>query len=85
MEHMTAEFITLQDRKRANLGRVARFDSYLVHEEPDGTLIWEPASVITESERKLLQNTALVEEISANRADPSRLRTRDRSNSPRAT
>jgi prophage tail gpP-like protein len=80
---MTPQLVTLQDRKRANLARIARHDQYLVHEEPDGTLIWEPATVITEAERKLLENADLVAEITANRNDLSRLRRRDRSGSPR--
>ena len=77
--------VILQDRKRANLARVAKHDSYLVHEEPDGTLIWEPASIITETERKLLMDAELLAEIDANRADPSRMRGRDRTGSPRAS
>ena len=32
--------VTLQDRSRANLGKLAEHDRYLVHREPDGTLIW---------------------------------------------
>ena len=80
---MRTEFVTLQERKRSNLARIARYDSYLVTEHPDGTLVWEPASVITETEKRLLQNADLLAEIAANRQDPSRLRTRDRSRSPR--
>ena len=80
---MDIQLVTLQDRKRANLARIASHDQYLVHEEPDGTLIWEPAEVISITERKLLQDRGLLAEIDANRLDESRLRTRDRSKSPR--
>lgn len=48
---MTVHYVELQDRKRANLAHIAKHDGYLVREEPDGTLIWEPATVITQAER----------------------------------
>lgn len=76
--------ITLQDRSRANLGKLAEFERYLVHREPDGTLIWEPAEVISVSEARLLGDEGLRKVIAANRADPSRVRPRDRSSAPRA-
>lgn len=73
------QLVTLQDRKRANLARVASHDQYLVHTEADGTMIWEPATVITEAEKRLLAQPGIVDEITANRADPSRLRKRSAS------
>ena len=82
---VTSYFVELQDRKRANLARIAKHDAYLVHEEPDGTLIWEPATVITETERKLLQDSALMAQIAETRKNPDRLRRRDRSGSPRSS
>lgn len=81
---MTTHFVELQDRKRANLARIAKHDAYLVREEPDGTLIWEPATVITEAERKLLQDAALMTQIERTRQNPDSLRRRDRSRAPRA-
>lgn len=75
--------ITLQDRSRANLGRLAEHDRYLVHREPDGTLIWEPADVVSLAEHAVLADGEVRRVIDANRADPGRLRTRDRSNAPR--
>ena len=80
---MTIHFVSLQDRKRANLARIASHDHYLVHEEPDGVLIWEPAEVVSLIERKLMEDPELVVSIAANRSDPSRLVRRDRSRSPR--
>jgi hypothetical protein len=71
--------VTLQDRSRANLGKLAEHDRYLVHREPDGTLIWEPAEVMSVTEARLLADESLMKVITANRADPSRLRRRDRS------
>ncbi len=75
--------VTLQDRSRANLGKLAEHDRYLVHREPDGTLIWEPAEVMSVTEARLLADEGLRQVIAANRADPSRLRRRDRSAAPR--
>ena len=75
--------VTLQDRSRANLGKLAEHDRYLVHREPDGTLIWEPAEVMSVTEARLLADERLMKVIAANRADPSRLRRRDRSAAPR--
>jgi hypothetical protein len=76
--------VTLQDRNRANLGKLAEHDRYLVHREPDGTLIWEPAEVMSATEARLLADEGLKKVIAANRADPGRLRRRDRSASRRA-
>lgn len=75
--------VTLQDRSRANLGKLAEHDRYLVHREPDGTLIWEPAEVMSVTEARLLADEGLMKVIAENRADPSRLRRRDRSAAPR--
>lgn len=76
--------VTLQDRSRANLGKIAEHDRYLVHREPDGTLIWEPAEVMSVTEARLLADEGLMKVIAENRADPSRLRRRDRSAAARA-
>lgn len=76
--------VTLQDRSRANLGKLAEHDRYLVHREPDGTLIWEPAEVMSVTEVKLLGDSEFMAVIAANRADPDRFVSRDRSQSPRA-
>lgn len=75
--------VTLQDRSRANLGKLAEHDRYLVHREPDGTLIWEPADVISTVEARLLAGKSLMKVIAANSAEPSRLRRRDWSTAPR--
>ncbi len=75
--------VTLQDRSRANLGKLAEHDRYLVHREPDGTLIWEPAEVMSVAEARLLADETVMKVIAANRVDPSRLRRRDRSAAPR--
>ncbi|MGQ0745160.1 MAG: hypothetical protein ACT4OS_12690 [Acidimicrobiales bacterium] len=76
--------VTLQDRSRANLGKLATHDRYLVHREPDGTLIWQPAEVMSVTEARLLADESLMKVVATNRTDPDRLRQRDRSTSPRA-
>ena len=40
-------------------------------EEPDGTLVFTPAAVMTAHEAALLRNPELVAQIEADRADPS--------------
>ncbi len=75
--------VTLQDRSRANLAKLAEHDRYLVHREPDGTLIWEPAEVMSVTEARLLADEDLKKVIAATRADPGRLRRRDRTTAPR--
>ena len=43
---------------------------YLVHEEPDGTVVLEPAVVMSELERRFLENAALQASIEYARAHP---------------
>ena len=81
---MTVHFVELQDRKRANLARFAKHDAYLVREEADGTLIWEPATVITEAERRLMRDEVLMAQITEARSNPASLRRRDRSGAERS-
>jgi len=75
--------VTIQERGRVNLGRLAEHDRYLVHREPDGTLIWEPAAVMSVTEARLLADPGVMSVLEANESDPSRLRIRDRSKAPR--
>lgn len=75
---MPSYFVKLQADKRVSLSRIAKLDSYLVHEEPDGILVWEPAQVISETKRKLLQDTTLMTQILTTRSNPARLRQRSR-------
>jgi hypothetical protein len=76
--------VTVQARGRVTLGKLATARHYLAHAEPDGTLVLEPAEVITAAEARLLANDHIVSTIDANIADPDRLVTRDRSKSPRS-
>lgn len=76
--------ISVQGRGRVNLGKLAEHQRYLGHTEPDGTIILEPAEVISLTEKKLLADNALMASIADSRVHPERLVTRNRSNSPRA-
>lgn len=71
-----SDLVELDERRRVSLGKIGRHSRYLVREEPDGTLIFEPAVVLTESERKYLANQALQAQIEDNRAHPERRRPR---------
>jgi len=71
-----SSLIELDERRRASLGKIGRHSRYLVREEPDGTLIFEPAVVLTEAEQRYLNNGALVAQIEDNRAHPERRRPR---------
>ena len=55
-------------RGRVSLGRPDR--RYLLHEEPDGTLILQPAAVVSELELKFLSNSALQAQIAYAKAHP---------------
>lgn len=69
---MSESLIELDERRRVSLGKIGRHSRYLVREEPDGTLVFEPAVVLTETERAYLANTDLAAQIDENRAHPER-------------
>lgn len=60
---MSESLIELDERRRVSLGKIGRHSRYLVREEPDGTLVFEPAVVLTETERAYLANTDLASQI----------------------
>ncbi len=73
--HNMAELVELDSRRRAALGRIGNPDHtrYLVEEEPDGSLLFTPAVVMTAHEEALLRSPDLVARIENDLADPSRL------------
>jgi hypothetical protein len=75
---MTTTLIELDDRRRMSLGKLGHHSQYVAHEEPDGTIILEPAVVLTEAEARFLANRELVSTIEDNRAHPERGRPRPR-------
>jgi len=72
MGHMgstaTDWLIDTDSRGRASLGRPGR--RYRMTESPDGTLTLEPASLITDLERRFLANTDLQAQLAYARAHP---------------
>jgi hypothetical protein len=73
-----SSLIELDERRRVSLGRIGRHSRYLVREEPDGTLIFEPAVVRTEAEQRYLSNQALAAQVEDSRAHPEQLQPRPR-------
>ena len=69
-----AQLVELDARRRVALGRLGKpeHDRYLVSEHADGTLVFTPAVVMTAHEAALLRHPELVEQIEADRNDPSR-------------
>lgn len=67
------QLVELDSRRRITLGRLGKpeHQRYLVHEEPDGTLVFTPAVVMAAYEAALLRHPELVEQINADLADPT--------------
>jgi hypothetical protein len=65
---MADQIVETDARGRASLGRPGR--RYLLHEESDGTLVLEPAVVVTELERRFLANAAVQAQIEYAKAHP---------------
>ena len=63
-----SRLVTADPRGRVTVGQPDR--PYLVHEEPDGTVVLEPAVVMSELERRFLENAALQASIEYARAHP---------------
>ena len=68
--------VELDDRRRLSLGKVGRHSRYLVREERDGTLIFEPAVVLTEFEARVLSNEAIMTQLRDDDTDPTPRRPR---------
>lgn len=71
---MADQLIETDARGRASLGRPGR--RYVMHEEADGTLVLEPAVVMTELERRFLVNQELVAQNEHARSHPEERVTR---------
>lgn len=68
--------VEVDSRRRVSLGKIGRHRRYLVHEEPDGTLIMEPATVLTEAEVRVMGAPGLLDRIERNRTHPELRRRR---------
>ncbi len=62
METTSAIMVELDEQRRLSLDEVGRHSRYLVREERDGTLIFEPATVsgLTEFEARVLANEEIM-------------------------
>lgn len=65
---MSTKYVTSDPRGRVSVGHPDR--SFLLHEEEDGTLILEPAVVMSELEQRFLKNAAVQAQIEFARAHP---------------
>jgi hypothetical protein len=67
--------IELDGRRRAYLGRVghSRHTRYLAHTKEDGTIVLEPAVVMTEHDLWLAQRPDVQKDIEDSRQHPERL------------
>lgn len=75
---MNGTLVQVDTRKRVSLGNMAHHSQYLVREESDGTIIFEPAVVLTQAERAFLADPELVETLEKVNAHPERRRARER-------
>lgn len=75
---MSEQIVETDGRGRASLGRPNR--RYLMHEESDGTLILEPAVVVTELERRFMADAALQAQLDYARHPEQRRRRGRRAN-----
>lgn len=73
MSNNTTTLVELDNRRRASLGKVGRHSQYRVTEHPDGSLLFEPAVVMSEHEATLMGHPDLVESIQADKANPAQL------------
>lgn len=69
---MADTLIELDDRRRASLGKLGRHRRYLAHEEPDGTLVLTPATVMSEAQARLLAQPEVMADIDTFLAEPER-------------
>lgn len=74
-EHTLVE---VDQRGRVSLGKLGVSGLFLAHRASDGAVILEPATVVTELERRLHANRVLHEQIRASAADLSDAKPRRR-------
>lgn len=73
-ERNTTMLIELDSRRRVALGKIGNpeHSRYIVTEQPDGTLIFSPAVVMTEHEAALLRHPEIIERIQQLQSDPTK-------------
>ncbi|AQX80986.1 hypothetical protein BWO91_14335 [Plantibacter flavus] len=73
---MNGTLVSVDARKRVSLGSMAHHDNYIAREEPNGTIIFEPAFVYTAAEQAFLGDPALVALLANTEATNDRRKTR---------
>jgi len=73
MSTSIATLVELDNRRRVSLGKIGRHSQYRVTEHPDGSLLFEPAVILSEHEASLMGHPDLVESILADKANPEQL------------
>lgn len=68
-KHQT--LVELDDRRRVALGRLADHDRYLATRDEQGRIILEPVVVMTETERRLLDNEQFWARVVASLEEPT--------------
>jgi hypothetical protein len=63
--------ITLDERKRAPLGRLATQQHYLAHRAPSGRIVLEPAVVVAETELRLRDDVEFWARVNRALAEPT--------------
>jgi hypothetical protein len=71
--------IQVDARKRISLGSLAHHDQYIATQQSDGSVLLEPAVVMTAAERAFLADETLSTALDRVNAQPERRRARDRS------
>lgn len=72
------QVIDTDARGRASLGSALAGRRFLMHEEADGTVVLEPAVVVTELERRFMANEQIQAQIAEAKAHPEQARPRKR-------
>lgn len=71
--------IQVDARKRISLGSLAHHDQYIATESPDGSVLLEPAVVLTAAEHAFLADETLSAALGRVNAQPQNRRSRQRS------
>ncbi len=80
MESTSAIMVELDEQRQLSLDKIGRHSRYLVREERDGTLVFEPAIVLTEFEARVFANEEIMSALrgSDNETDRGQRRPRTR-------
>jgi len=75
---MTTTVVEVDSRRRISLGKSAKYERYVVREEPGGVLILEPAVIVTAAQARLNAMPELAAQLADAAAHPERAVSRQR-------